>query len=175
MKQELASLLTTALTQYLDANGKARMCMSNGECASLEKAFTEDKFDEIEKFAQHKMTGNIVDLSKFEECIVYHCQVNEATAKIAAPHLLAIAFEEFKGTVQQAILSEEYNSGYKHGFGNGKRCALQDSITWLDIKKLVTIADGLFAIDRDTDSLIGEFQTEQSYYEEVLRQFKYGD
>lgn len=173
MKQELASLLTTALTQYLDANGKARMCMSNGECAALEKAFSEDKFDEIEEFAQKKMTG--ARLSKFEEAIVHHCQVNEEMARAAAPNLLAVASKEFKDSVQQALLSEEYNSGYKHGFGNGKRCALQDSITWLDIQKLVAIADRLLATDRGIDSLIGEFQTEQSYYEEVLRQFKYGD
>lgn len=173
MKQELASLLTTALTQYLDANGKARMCMSNGECAALEKAFSEDKFDEIEEFAQKKMTG--ARLSKFEEAVVHHCQVNEEMARAAAPNLLAVAFEEFRRTVQQAILSEEYNAGYKHGFGNGKRCALHECLKWFDIKKLVTISDRLFAIDRDTDSLIGEFQTEQSYYEEVLRQFKYGD
>lgn len=175
MKKELASLLTTALAQFLDANGKAKMCMSNTECASLEKAFAEDKFDEIEKFAQHKMTGNIVDLSKFEECIVFHCQVNEATAKIAAPHLLAIAFEEFKGTVQQALLSQEYEAGYRHGVGNGKRQQLYDCIKWFDIKQLVNIADRLLATDRDIESVLSEFQTEQGYYEEVLRQFKYGD
>jgi len=175
MKKELASLLTTALTQFLDANGKANMCMSNGECAALEKAFSEDKFDEIEKFAQLKMTGAKPGLSKFEEAIVSHCQVNEATAKEAAPHLLAVAYKEFEGTVQQAILSQEYMAGYRHGVGNGKGQKLHDCLKWYDIQKLVNIADNLLAVDRNLDTVLSEFQTVQGYYEEVLRQFKYGD
>jgi len=43
--------------------------------------------------------------------------------------------------------------------------------TWKDIKRIVSIADDLLP-GHDTEHLASEFQTEESYYQEVLKRFK---
>ena len=47
----------------------------------------------------------------------------------------------------------------------------RDSIGWEDIQRIVRISDDLLAKDHSTDTLLSEFQSEQSYYEEVLKRF----
>lgn len=47
----------------------------------------------------------------------------------------------------------------------------KQELTWQDIKRIVIIADGLLP-EHDTEQLLSEFQTEESYYQEVLKRFK---
>ncbi len=47
----------------------------------------------------------------------------------------------------------------------------KQELTWQDIKRIVTIADDLLP-GHDTEQLLSEFQTEESYYQEVLKRFK---
>ena len=46
-----------------------------------------------------------------------------------------------------------------------------DAITWQDIQLIVRISDDLLARDQSTEMLLSEFQSEQSYYEEILKRF----
>lgn len=46
----------------------------------------------------------------------------------------------------------------------------KQELTWRDIKRIVTIADDLLP-GHDIEQLISEFQTEESYYKEVLRRY----
>ena len=46
-------------------------------------------------------------------------------------------------------------------------------LTWQDVKRIVTIADDLLP-GHDIEQLTSEFQTEESYYQEVLKRFKEG-
>ena len=46
-------------------------------------------------------------------------------------------------------------------------------LTWEDIKAIVKIADDLLP-GHDIEQLTSEFQTEESYYQEVLKRFKEG-
>ena len=58
MNLEFARLLTTLLANYIDENRRAgSMCMSNGECMSIENSFMDGDFDKIEKYIQRKITG----------------------------------------------------------------------------------------------------------------------
>ena len=54
----------------------------------------------------------------------------------------------------------------------------RDSLTWEDIKRIVKIADDLIPCTPfasvSEQIFADEFQTEQSYYEEVLKRFMYG-
>jgi len=49
--------------------------------------------------------------------------------------------------------------------------AMKEELTWEDIKTIVKIADELNPT-HDTEHLLSEFQTEESYYQEVLKRFK---
>lgn len=46
----------------------------------------------------------------------------------------------------------------------------KQELTWQDIKSIVNIADDLLP-GHDTEQLLSEFQTEESYYQEVLKRF----
>ena len=63
MNHELAKTLTTALVQFIDTERpEGTMCCSNGECVSLEKAFTEENFDSVETLIKKKL----LDMTEFE-------------------------------------------------------------------------------------------------------------
>jgi len=48
----------------------------------------------------------------------------------------------------------------------------RDALTWKDIQRIVQIADDLNpGYGHDIEHLLSEFQSEQSYYEEVLKRF----
>jgi len=67
MNKELAKTLTLALVNYLDENRpEDTMNCSNGECISLEKAFTEENFDSVETLIKKKLSR----LTVFEEKLV---------------------------------------------------------------------------------------------------------
>lgn len=98
MKPELARLLTTSLAQFLDANGKARMCLSNSECMALEKAFTKEKFDDIEAFACRKMTGQEKpQLTEFEKA------VENVLCGVGVPGDDIFGYDNIHGTAQALL------------------------------------------------------------------------
>lgn len=67
MTKELAKTLTTALVQFIDRERpEGTMCCGNGECVSLEKAFTEENFDSVETLIKKKLSR----LTEFEEKLV---------------------------------------------------------------------------------------------------------
>ena len=47
----------------------------------------------------------------------------------------------------------------------------RNSLSWQDTQRIVRISDDLLAKEQSTDTLLSEFQSEQSYYEEVLKRF----
>lgn len=47
-------------------------------------------------------------------------------------------------------------------------------LTWEDVKAIVTIADDILPDPRYKHDLDASFQTEESYYTEVLKRFKEG-
>ena len=56
MTKELAKTLTTALVQFIDRERpEGTMDCSNGECVSLEKAFTEENFDNVETLIKKEL------------------------------------------------------------------------------------------------------------------------
>ena len=58
MTKELAKTLTTALVQFIDRERpEGTMDCSNGECVSLEKAFTEENFDRVETLIKKKLSS----------------------------------------------------------------------------------------------------------------------
>ena len=64
---------------------------------------------------------------------------------------------------------------YMLGLDRGYEEAESDlALKWEDVKRIINIADNLLAKESKTDDLVAEFQTEQSYYEEVLKRFKGG-
>jgi len=48
------------------------------------------------------------------------------------------------------------------------------SVTWNDVKEIVSIAEDILPDPRYKQDLAASFQTEESYYREVLRRFKEG-
>lgn len=66
MTKELAKTLTTALVQFIDRERpEGTMDCSNGECVSLEKAFTEENFDSVETLIKKKLTR----LTEFQNAV----------------------------------------------------------------------------------------------------------
>ena len=57
----------------------------------------------------------------------------------------------------------------EQSFQNGRK---YEQLTWQDIQRIVKIADGLLAKESKTEQLEAEFQTEESYYKEILKRFK---
>ena len=45
-------------------------------------------------------------------------------------------------------------------------------LTWQDVQRIVKIADDLLAKESKTELLEAEFQSEESYYKEILKRFK---
>lgn len=137
MKPELARLLTTSLAQFLDANGKARMCLSNSECMALEKAFTKEKFDDVEAFACRKMTGQEKpQLTEFEKAVEnVLCGVGVPGDDIfgydnihgTAHALLEIAKKELVHEMPMPEDSVLFNKGVQEG----RRLVVNDAIRWL--------------------------------------------
>lgn len=80
MNHELAKTLTTALVQFIDRERpEGTMDCSNGECVSLEKAFTEENFDSVENLIKKK-------LSKLTEFEVSLRQIIEVTLSDEVPN-----------------------------------------------------------------------------------------
>ena len=48
------------------------------------------------------------------------------------------------------------------------------SVTWNDVKEIVAIAEDILPDPRYRQDLAGSFQTEESFFREVLRRFKEG-
>ena len=48
------------------------------------------------------------------------------------------------------------------------------SVTWNDVKEIVTIAEDILPDPRYRQDLAGSFQTEESFFQEVLRRFREG-
>ncbi len=48
------------------------------------------------------------------------------------------------------------------------------NVTWNDVKQIITIAEDILPDPRYRQDLAASFQTEESYYREVLRRFKEG-
>lgn len=99
MNHELAKTLTTALVQFIDRERpEGTMDCSNGECVSLEKAFTEENFDSVETLIKKKLSR----LTEFElevSDIVDYCKEHGENvafdyAKRHAKTLLALARKE---------------------------------------------------------------------------------
>ena len=66
MNKELAKVLTTALVQFIDRERpEGTMDCSNGECVSLEKAFTEENFDSVETLIKKKLSR----LTEFQNAV----------------------------------------------------------------------------------------------------------
>lgn len=104
MKHELAKTLTTALVQFIDRERpEGTMDCSNGECVSLEKAFTEENFDSVETLIKKKLE---VPLTPFQQCLngilrkVFFAEISDPTSFIIkcvqdnTKELLAIAKKE---------------------------------------------------------------------------------
>ena len=47
-------------------------------------------------------------------------------------------------------------------------------VTWSDVKEIVTIAEDILPDPRYRQDLAGTFQTEESFFQEVLRRFQEG-
>ena len=60
---------------------------------------------------------------------------------------------------------EAYMQGFKDGTDNA------EVLTWKDVQRIVEIADGLLAKESHTEILLAEFQSEESYYQEILKRF----
>lgn len=66
MNHELAKTLTTALVQFIDRERpEGTMDCSNGECVSLEKAFTEENFDSVKTLIKKKLSR----LTEFQNAV----------------------------------------------------------------------------------------------------------
>ena len=53
----------------------------------------------------------------------------------------------------------------------GKDETIEDSeLTWLDIKRIVNIAEDMLP-GIDTADILSEFQTEEAYYKEILKRY----
>lgn len=67
---------------------------------------------------------------------------------------------------------------YIRGFEDGKKATWEDSmhtvVTWEDVKAIVEIAEDLLPDPRYKQDLDASFQTEESYYREVLRRYREG-
>lgn len=106
MNKELAKTLTTALVQFIDRERpEGTMCCSNGECVSLEKAFTEENFDSVETFIKKKLSG----LTEFETHLKWLIENGGSGiehVKVGANELLALAKKELERRNEVIILDK---------------------------------------------------------------------
>ena len=127
MNHELAKTLTTALVQFIDnERPEGTMDCSNGECVSLEKAFTEENFESVETLIKKKL----LRLTEFEQevsDIVEYCKEHGENvafdyAKRHAKTLLDIAKKELAR--QGEVITLDKLAPYDKGFQDGKAEAM---------------------------------------------------
>ena len=152
MNKELAKTLTTALVQFIDRERpEGTMDCSNGECVSLEKAFTEENFESVETLIKKKLSR----LTEFEQGIrdmivnalttVHESSNGQITSSVVmdynTTHLLAAGLLELakkempmpedtvifqKGVEEGRRLErEEVTKRSIQGYGDGKQDALR--------------------------------------------------
>lgn len=136
MKHELAKTLTLALIDYLDENrSEGTMDCSNGECVSLEKAFTEESFDSVETLINKKLKLPLspfqqylsVVLRKAHFIVVSEDELNDALIGIIKVHtndLLALAKKELAR--RDEVITLDKLPPYDKGFQDGKAEAMAD-------------------------------------------------
>ena len=143
MNHELAKTLTTALVQFIDRERpEGTMDCSNGECVSLEKAFTEENFDSVETLIKKKLSrltefelalrnamSDTVVLSEDKEDYVIS-EIADKQAKRYSAELLALAKEELcRGcnaniegyTKGREDAEKRYNEGYNKGYKDAEK------------------------------------------------------
>ena len=98
MKRELARLLTTALTQFIDKNsGDSEMCLSSAECEGMEKAFEANNMVYIEGIVKRKLYIK-KDLPPFKR----------ALAKLIQKALISLECTgEIDGLAEEYAMSDE--------------------------------------------------------------------
>ena len=138
MNHELAKTLTTALVQFIDKERpEGTMDCSNGECVSLEKAFTEENFDSVETLIKKKLSG----LTEFEKCMLDFAEARDEyefdstkvvelnnkvieLTKSYSKKLLALAKKELAR--QDEVITLDNLPSYDKGFQDGKAEAMAD-------------------------------------------------
>lgn len=120
MNHELAKTLTTALVQFIDRERpEGTMDCSNGECVSLEKAFTEENFDSVETLIKKKLTPSLTEFELFLFNAVLDNNFVGAKgsenalemAKKITPELLALAKKEFPMPEDTVIFQKGVEEG----------------------------------------------------------------
>lgn len=143
MNHELAKTLTTALVQFIDRERpEGTMDCSNGECVSLEKAFTEENFDSVETLIKKKLSR----LTEFEQALsnylindfeYFHTkkwdeQKWNDVIRTQSKELLDLAKKELAR--QDEVITLDKLPPYDKGFQDGKAEALKDLPRWEDIR-----------------------------------------
>lgn len=125
MRKDLATLLTTALTKFIDENGSVGRCMSNEECVSLEKAFVCDNFHDIYAFAKKKLMPKNPIQSAFD--LELHKALDWANALDRdewvgefSKRLLTIAHEQFEKE-EAEHLKDVRDFAYNKGVADTKK------------------------------------------------------
>ena len=129
MNHELAKTLTTALVQFIDRERpEGTMDCSNGECVSLEKAFTEDNFDNVETLIKKKLSR----MTEFENAFVRLLSMSQGEppkgiedfAKEHSKELLALAKKELAR--RDEVITLDNLPPYDKGLQDGKAEAMAD-------------------------------------------------
>ena len=135
MDKELAKTLTTALVQFIDGERpEGSMCCSNGECVSLEKAFTEENFDSVETLINKKLSRltefelRLLDWLSTDTSVEVPMEKMTKVVKNRAAILLDIAKKELAR--QGEVITLNKLPPYDKGFQDGKAEALKDLPRW---------------------------------------------
>lgn len=111
MNHELAKTLTTALVQFIDRERpEGTMDCSNGECVSLEKAFTDENFDSVETLIKKKLSR----LTEFETHLKWLIENGGSGiehVKVGARELLALAKKELPMPEDTVIFQKGVEEG----------------------------------------------------------------
>ena len=186
MKKDLARFLTCLVTKRIDQEGKAKMCMSNMECESLENAFVNERFDSIDSFINRKMTGREPSpLTEFELKLFDWLssdtggkllnEVMRDCAKARAKELLSIVVREQARLADMDAETRAKCAIRRTGidFTLGRNKVLAKILTWEDVKNIMDIIYDMSPMIPTQDwEIYAEFQNMEGFCTEVLKRLE---
>ena len=186
MKKDLARFLTCLVANRIDQDGKAKMCMSNNECESLENAFVNERFEAIDMFINRKMTGRDPEpLTEFEMKLFdwmssdtggrLLSEVMMNCAKNRAAELMNIVVKEqikLGDRVAATLAGAEIkNNGLDYSINRNR--VLAKVLSWQDVNTIMEIVYDMSPLIPTQDhEIYAEFQNMEGFCREVLKRLE---
>ena len=166
--EKIKRFLAISFIHYLDEiRSEGKMCLSNGECKDIDKAFDEMDWDKLARYLEKTMKQTPEQKENRGNSPKIPSNSPKQTLEQEADASALTKYPSFTAENYDLVMAvrRAYSKGFKAGAEWQKK---QDELTWEDIMELDNLS---WEVEDEVEDEEG-FENNDDFYSEVLRRFK---